>query len=540
MGMYFASKAMVGFRMYSGNDNRYRKYLFPLAVAVSILALLLPFVPVLASGSQELIGIPHRDSPILEDSDVFEQAWHFWWVSSALRNGQDPRFCPLIYSPEGASLAYNHIGWHDTLLFAVLGMGDSYPALSHTLSLLFGTMLTAFFGWLLARSWGADRYGALFTALALAWLPSRTAHLLQHYQLANCWTLPASLWLCREYLKNSKPKILAAYSVTLALAVIQSPFIAIFAVTGLPVTCFAVKGSWKRAGVLASGAAAAAVLAVILIVTAPGNTGTPAVNWREAVYWAAEPQSFLLPSPFGPAGYLFSIPARFSWMSNTAEGVVTPGLTILIAFGVLIWKKKNWRLPLICLAFWLLALGPELRILGRPLGIPLPFRLLQMLPVLDGIRAPSRFAITGGLFAAVGAGMGISLLAKKWKLFLFALLIFELFVPAFGTLSTVIPSECERIPNHRTVLEIPADNSIRRYSWFQTIGEYTRRYSFLARLPELISEEELLQVSLERGDVIVYHRWLFAEQERNLYDSLYAGLFIEGLSNDSVWIYGGE
>ncbi len=527
--------------MSSGNEGRrdFRERLFALAVIASVLALLFPYIPLLTSDSPGIIGIPHRESPIVEDSDVYEQAWHFWWVSTALSNGQDPRFCPYIYSPEGVSLVYDHIGWFDTLIFALIGIGREHPAMSHTLSLLMGTILTAVFGWLLARSWGADRYGALLTALALAWLPSRTAHLLQHYQIANCWTLPASLWLCREYLRNGKYRTLAAYTATVMLAAIQSPFIAIFAVFGLPATCFILNENWKRTAVLGGAAAGVAVFAGILAITAPGDAVSPATHWRDAIYWAAEPQSFVLPSPFGPAGYFFGIPSRFSWMPNTAEGVVTPGLTVLAALAVLVWKKKNWRLPVIILGLALLALGPELRIFGRPLGVPLPFRIFHMFPVLNGIRAPSRFAILGGVFPALGAGMGITLLRGRWKLLFLALLMFELWIPVLDTMPTAIPSACTTITAGTTVLEIPVDNNVRRYSWFQTGNSCYRRYAFMARMPDPGSEDDLLEESLERGDLIVYHRWLFNKEDRNRYDADYAELFPDGSSEDSIWVLGG-
>ncbi len=524
--------------MLSGNDDRgsFRRGLFAVAVIGSVLALVLPYVLVLASDTPGIIGIQHEESAINQDSDVYEQAWHFWWVSTALINGQDPRFCPFIYSPEGVSLVTDHIGWFDTLVFAIIGIGKDHPALSHTLSLLLGTLLTALFGWLLARSWGADRYGALFTALALAWLPSRTAHLLQHYQLANCWTLPASLWLCREYLRTAKLKTLAAYTAIVILAALQSPFIAIFAVIGLPATCFIVNGNWKRTGILALGAAAAALITGILIFTAPGDPVAPSTHWREAIYWAAEPQSFILPSPFGPAGYFLGIPMRFSWMSNTAEGVVTPGLTLLAAFTVLIWKKKNWRLPIVFLGLGLLALGPELRIFGRPLGVPLPFRIVQLFPMMDGIRAPSRFAIMGSLFVALGAGLGVSQLKVRWKMIFFILLLFELSVPAFNTLPTPVPSACRNIPADRIVMELPVDNHVRMYSWFQTAASYSRRYAFLARLPEMEGEDVLMREAFEEGYVLLYHRWLFNEEDRNRYDTLYAAIFPEGSFEDSVWV----
>lgn len=524
--------------MSSGSENRssLAAAVFPLVALTSILLLLLPYAIILFSENPGIIGIPLRGSHIVEDYDVYDHAWHFWWVSRALESGQDPRYCKLIYSPDGISMVFTHIGWYDTIFFAIMGTGSNDPVLSHNLSLLLGTILTALFGWLLARSWGADRYGALFTALAIAWLPVRTAHLLQHYQLANCWTLPAALWLCREYLKKGRFRTLTAYTVIVTLAAIQSPFFAVFAFLGLYATCFIIDGSWKKTGILTAGWAIATAVTGVLIFTASSESVSVSTHWSEAIYWAAEPQSFILPSPFGTAGHIFNIPVRFSWMSNTQDGVVTTGLIVLAAFTIFIWKRKNWKFPAVFLALSLLALGPELRIFGRPLGILLPFRFIQLFPLGDGIRSPSRFAMLGGLFAALGAGMGVTLLKGKWKLLFFTLLLFELFVPVLDTLSTGIPSACRNIPDDRIVLELPVDNHIRMYAWFQTAASYSRRYAFLARLPELNEEDVLLQEAGEEGDVLVYHRWLYDKEDRNRYDTLYAELFPEGSNTDSVWV----
>ncbi|MCK4806933.1 MAG: hypothetical protein KAT09_04770, partial [Candidatus Aegiribacteria sp.] len=352
----------------------------------------------------------------------------------------------------------------------------------------------------------------------------------------NCWTLPASMWLCRKYLEDGRLKILAAFTAVAIFGALQSPFFTIFILLGLPATCFAIKGSWKRTGYLAAVWLASVAVLSLLVFAAPGDPGSVSMSWRLAIYWAAEPQSFIMPSPFGLAGCLTGIPMRISWMSNTAEGVVTPGLTVLAAFVILIWKKKSWKLAVIILAFWLLALGPEVRIFGRPLGIPLPFRIIRLFPMMDGIRAPSRFAIIGGVFVALGAGLGVSQLRGRWKLVFFLLLLFELSVPAFKTLPTSVPSACRDIPADRIVMELPLDSHIRRYSWFQMEASYSRRYAFLARLIELAEEDVLLQEAIEEGYVLVYHRWLFNEEDRNHYDTVYAELFPEGSTMDSVWV----
>ena len=477
------------------------------------------------------------EASVKNDSDVYDHVWHFWWVSNALEKGIDPRYCDLIYPPTGLSLVYHHMGWFDTYFFTIAGISSADPALSFNLSLLLGTLLTGLFGWYLARSWGADRYGALFSALALVWLPSRTAHLLQHYQLANCWALIAALWLCREYLKSRKRRYFLGFAAAMLAAAFQSPFHAIFAGIGVIATAFITRADWKRTVMLVLVVITVMVLYGAFVITSPGGAGSPSLHWREAIYWSAEPQSFILPSPFGLLGEITGLEQRVSWMSNTYEGVVTPGLVMLAAFAIIVWKKKRWRFAAVVLGLFLLSLGPELRIFGRPLGIPLPFRLMQSIPVLNGIRAPSRFAILGGILTAVGAGMAFSMMKERLRALFMFLLLFEMTVITLPLLSAEIPDECYDISPESTVLEIPCDRNVRRYALFQTSTGYVRQYAQLARFPDFLDDIPEFPELRENIDVIMYHRWLYEGAERAFYDSVYAQYFPGFTENDSIWIF---
>lgn len=479
-----------------------------------------------------------REPAVEGDADPYHHAWHFWWVSRALASGHDPRFCPVIYAPDGASLAYDHVGWFDALLFGALGPGGTRPDLSHSLSIIFGTILTGLFGYLLARSWGAGRYGALFTALALAWLPARTAHLLQHYQIANCWALPASLWAATLYIKRGRRLSLALFAAAVGAGAMESPFISLFAVLSALAVCFVLGSGPRRAGALVLVWAAATALPAVMLLTSPGQTGALSPDWREAVYWAAEPQSFLLPSPFGTAGSVLGLPLRFSWMPNTAEGVVTPGMTLLVLFCLHVWKTRGWKLLLAVVLLCLLALGPELKLLGRPSGIPLPFRAAQLLPPMGGVRAPSRFAVPAGVLVALGAGLAVAGMKDGWKRGVFALLILETALPSIPVLSTAVPSSCQEVSAGSVVLELPVDRGVRRYSWFQTQSSYSRRYSFMARLPALPSPEEMISDPPASGQTLIYHRWLYTPDERAVLDAQLAPLFPHGSLSDSVWVRG--
>ncbi|MCK4505129.1 MAG: hypothetical protein KAW14_05895 [Candidatus Aegiribacteria sp.] len=526
--------------MFSGNNGldgySLKKYVFPAILVVSLFLLLLPYGKIFLSNEQRIISEVMPDHTVRSDSDVYDQSWQFWWVSYALDNGDDPRYCRLIYPPDGVSLVFQHIGWFDTYLFALTGISSCNPALSYNLSLLLGTLLTALFGWYLARSWGADRYGALFTALALVWLPSRTAHLLQHYQLANCWALIASLWLCREYLSRRNWKYYAGFAVAMLAAAFESPFLAMFAAIGMFATAFIIRASWKRTVMLALIVIIVMIISAMFIIKAPGDAGSPAMDWRRAIYWSAEPQSFILPSPFGLVGEITGMPHRLSWMSNTYEGVVTPGLIVLIAFIFIAWKKKQWRFVLIVLSLFLLSLGPELRILGRPLGIPLPFRLLQSISVLNGIRSPSRFAILGGIFVAIGGGMAIKMMNGRLKNLFIFLFLSEMTVMALPSVSADIPGICYDIPSDRTVLEVPCDDNVRRYALFQTASAYVRQYAFLVRYPEKLERVPEFPEMSAGVDMVLYHRWLFEDDVKAHYDSLYSQYFPGFTSEDSIWI----
>lgn len=483
-----------------------------------------------------IIGDSMPDASVKNDADVYDHVWHFWWVSNALDKGIDPRYCDLIYPPVGISLVYHHVGWFDTYFFAITGISDIDPALSFNLSLLMGTLLTGVFGWFLARSWGADRFGALFTALALVWLPSRTAHLLQHYQIANCWALIAALWLCREYFKERKRKYFLGFAAAMLAAAFQSPFHAIFIGIGVISTAFIIRADWRRTAMLLLVVVTVVVLYGAFIMTAPGDAGSPAMHWREAIYWSAEPQSFILPSPFGLLGEVTGLQQKVSWMPNTYEGVVTPGLIILAAFAIIIWKKKRWRFAAVVVGLFLLSLGPELRIFGRPLGIPLPFRLLQSIPVLNGIRAPSRFAILGGVLTAVGAGMAFSMMKDRLRTLFMFLLLFEMTLLTLPDLSATIPEACYDISSERTVLEIPCDRNVRRYALFQTASGYSRQYAQLARYPDFLADIPEFPEMQDNTDVIIYHRWLFEGEKRDFHDSIYTQYFPGFTADDSVWI----
>ena len=128
-------------------------------------------------------------------------------------------------------------------------------------------------------------------------------------------------------------------------------------------------------------------------------------------------------------GYL--APTRLHpWLGNWVSGLPFPndkGQHIFIGYSALalavigaiyLLRRQGWRgffWPGTTFVFWLLTLGPNLRIAGQATPIPGPFALVSLLPFFNGNRYPSRYSVMLMLGVAVLAGYGV-LGIVNWRL----------------------------------------------------------------------------------------------------------------------------
>jgi hypothetical protein len=88
-------------------------------------------------------------------------------------------------------------------------------------------------------------------------------------------------------------------------------------------------------------------------------------------------------------------------------------LLALAALGVRWYGRAHWRL-LVCAAVgYLFALGPTLHLLGRNTGIPLPYALLQNLPLISTARRPNLYAGPCLIIAAIFAALALQRLLAQ-------------------------------------------------------------------------------------------------------------------------------
>lgn len=532
------------------------------APAAALALSALPFLLVLPGGLDGFVGVVAEDAPIPGDSDVYEQAWHFWWVGRSVAEGTDPRVCPLIGLPAPYSLIGQNIGWPDALMFGTIS--QAHPETAVFLSLLFGTLLVTCAGFLFARSWGLGPLESALASVLMAWAPARMAHLIQHYQIAGFGWVLLSMALIRMYLCGRRTALLALSGLSLVLASMESAYHTLSGAMGILLVAAATivtrRVEGRRVAAASAFFAAAMLLSFLFFDSFPGPM-PPRMGIGDAAYWSAEPLSLLLPSPFGMPWVLSGADPRMPWMPNVFEGVVTPGLMVLLlAMFALLGRGSHDRtgeadprgvrlLALFSLLPFTLALGPWLKFMGNPVGIPMPYSLLHSIPLLEGVKSPSRFAILGACMLIVPAAHAIRSLGRRGGIVFALLALFEAVPPGLPTISSAIPPIYSEDHAGGPVLEIPATMLARRHGYFMTADGNERPVFFLVRRieglsarfdpflidsPDTVSVEDALATGVE---AIYYNRWLYDAAARDELDSRFAALFPGASPGDSVRVW---
>lgn len=142
------------------------------------------------------------------------------------------------------------------------------------------------------------------------------------------------------------------------------------------------------------------------------------------------------------------------------------GITILVLalIGAIKFSRRLLFWIFVTLLFAVLSLGPILHVAGMSTNIPLPFGLINNVPILNHIRIPMRYGVLVFLGAAVLAGAGsLTLFSKNGWLVVpvSGMILLEAAILPFPTLEYQVPAVYQQIaqaPGDFTVLEIPSFN----------------------------------------------------------------------------------
>jgi hypothetical protein len=385
--------------------------------------------------------------------------WNLWWVRYSLLDLQtNPFSCDYLFHPLGINLAFYTLtllnGLISIPLQAVMGLipASNLLLLSSFVLGAYGAFLLA--GYLLGRAESKPRsgwrlsstgtsypahqqLGAAFVAgLVYAFASSK-----MFYAALGQWNIASSQWIpfyilyllrMRDYPYQWRNTLLAGlFLLFQAYAELTyASFLALFSALWVawlvarhvlgqarPRNC----GPAKPYRLLVNLTLAAALfglgLSPLLAMMVPElrTEGDILIEGEGfADVFSADLLGFLVPTMHHP---LFGSLVQKLNLDHTVGqhlylGYSMLGLLVLgIALG---WRRPLLRFWLLCAAvFWVLTLGPSLRIDGHDTGLRLPFVLVSNLPFFKANRYPSRYSVLLFLCLAMIAGWSLAAIARR-------------------------------------------------------------------------------------------------------------------------------
>src|SRR5215207_1831473 len=339
--------------------------------------------------------------------------WFLQWAPHALEHGLNPLFTDHMNVPEGVSVL-----WNTSLLLPGLVLAPVTarygPVLTFNLLLALGLGLSAWTAALAFRRYAPNRVAALLGGLVFGFSPCMLAQSRGHLQLTLVFLVP--LLVLDEILVRQRWRPLVAGAVLGLLAAAQlftgEEVLAFTAVVGLVLVLLLVvmfpRQVRDRAGyaLLAFGAAAVVFAALaagplLFQVTGPQHvSGDLHVVDKLAtdLYGPVVPNRI---QAIAPAAAV-ELSSRFPGNEAEVNGYLGIPLLLIVVFTAIRW----WRTPVVRVAAVLLlvplvlSMGARLHVGGRRTGIPLPWALLDSLPLLESAKA-NRMMLLATLFAGL-------------------------------------------------------------------------------------------------------------------------------------------
>lgn len=343
--------------------------------------------------------------------------WLWGAMPSAVAAGDNPYRTDLMFHPIGADLELTTssplIALVTLPIRETLGTAAQVNALQ-LVSMFFAGMAT----YLLANRVSRHRGAAFVAGVAYALLPGRFFHVDGHLNLIETAVIPVGLLLFLRFTDAPSRRRAAALGGAFGATFLIDPQLTIL--LGIGLLCVGVvhrRMVVAQAKRLIGAALLAVVVAAPLLVPmaaaiASGNHGE-ADPTSSTLQYSSSPLSWVVP------------PLERLWLGRFAsiepitpnwEGVAFPGLAMLglAVAGVSLTprdRRRGW--VAISLVGFVLSLGPYLFVRNTSLPVPLPFFALRLVPGLDAMRVPGRFAMLGALGIYVLAAAALADVVRR-------------------------------------------------------------------------------------------------------------------------------
>lgn len=367
----------------------------------------------------------------LHHRDYVLQLWNLWEVNEALVHGHNPYLTDLQYFPVGA-----HLGRHVLspgffpLTFAVwLFTGDDpfYPLYTYKLIIWLAYALLLYFSYLTLREFGWSRWACFIPAVAYTFSDFYLFHIHRLHIISGFFVPLIALTAIRLYQKPTLLNALLWAAVSgLGLYFTELTLFSYMALAfcGLIILFFMreerlnLLKKVRRLGakaIIRSGVLFLFIVSVFSYHWLASDALPPDPD--EAFKYSANLIGFFTPTeattPF--YGTLFE-PINAQITTGMAGFEIFIGFPLLLSglLGILVARQKWVRVALgLSLIFFVLSLGPTLKILNVDTGLPLPYDLLHSAPPFNIGRTPVRFVALAFFFWMMVAAGGLHWLRDK-------------------------------------------------------------------------------------------------------------------------------
>ncbi len=437
------------------------------------------------------------------DGDPWHFVWAFWFFQRALATFPPHLFwTDLVFYPIGFEMPFitgiGAILLPAALLGPLVGLTVTYNLLW-----ILSFVLAGYAMYLLGRYLFQDRLVAFFCGSLFMFSSYRMMHALEHLPLLMASFLIPLFALC---LFKAVEEPTTKHWVFCALVWAASAGMGWYGTISLfiyLVIFVVVLARHRRPALqLRRHLRPVAVALCVLVVTAspfvlpmmisPSRDSIVNRPLAESNLYAADLLAFFVPGARNPVFGRFVDPVYQRFTGNPYEQTVYLGY-VLLALALVGVLRSSWEktrlFAVAAVTFFVLALGPFLHVHGRyrftldgeVLSVPLPYLVLHYIPLLNGVRVPSRFTELLVFSLAVLAGYGLAAIcarleAPRWRVALVGALLVggavELAAAPFPVASAKAPRIYSEIGSRRepfTVLELPLDWRIIKYHYYQTI-----------------------------------------------------------------------
>ena len=377
--------------------------------------------------------VRHLPTRLFSDGgDGYTFVWNAWALPRALFGGHDPFVTGEMFHPIGARTAFNTnipfpalVSWPLQQVFGIV--------VAVNVVQLAAVIASGFAAYLLMLRECGDKRVAFVTGMAFTYVPYRFTQSPGHHNLNHTEFLPLGLLALLLLYERPTRRRAVLLGVVMGLALLTDLSYTLYLlIAGLVIVLWHIRRTLSRDLLLRLGQAAvvAVVVASPLLIAMirelvvhdyldpiPGDGGS--------VGYSADVISWITPAWFHPVwgDYFREVNDLYTGGERMAFVGWVP-LALAIVAVVTVKHRRKWLWVTLALLFFVLSLGPILHVKGQTgtryqydairYSVPLPYWLLQDVPVLSGVRVPGRFSVMGALAIDVLAALGL-LRIVRWR-----------------------------------------------------------------------------------------------------------------------------